>query len=69
MDPHLGQIVVPLDGSELAATALGPARALAAATGTSLRLVTTRWDHDTESPRQYLEGLTAQIASEHWTRS
>lgn len=65
MDPRIGQIVVPLDGSELAATALGPARALAAATGASLRLVTTRWGHDTERPREYLKGLAARLASEH----
>lgn len=64
MRTHIGQIVVPLDGSALAATALGPARALAAATGASLRLVTTRWDHDAESPGGYLEGLAARIEPE-----
>jgi len=46
------KVVVPLDGSPLAARALGPARSLAEATGASLALMTTRWDNEVAEGRE-----------------
>jgi nucleotide-binding universal stress UspA family protein len=47
-------VVVPLDGSELAARALGPARALADALGARIVLVTTHWEDGMGAAQQYL---------------
>jgi nucleotide-binding universal stress UspA family protein len=62
-------VVVPLDGSPLAATAIEPARALAEATGATVRLLAaeplTRWREQLHEANDYLEqqaastGLTA----------
>jgi nucleotide-binding universal stress UspA family protein len=55
------RVVVPLDGSEHAVRAVGPARALAEATGAWLRLVTTRWDNEVDHARQHLEHEAAAL--------
>jgi nucleotide-binding universal stress UspA family protein len=55
------EVVVPLDGSVLAAAALEPARSAALALGARLRLITTRWDHDVNGPREYLEHLARRL--------
>lgn len=48
------KLVVPLDGSALAESALIPAYEIARTTGAAVLLVTTRWDSDTETPQRYL---------------
>ncbi len=58
------EVVVPLDGSVLGATALEPARAAALALGAPLRLITTRWDDDLGSPREYLDRAAARLGGE-----
>jgi nucleotide-binding universal stress UspA family protein len=56
-------VVVPLDGSPLAATAIEPARALAEATGATLRLLAaeplTRWREQIHEANDYLEQQAA----------
>ncbi len=52
-------IVVPLDGSEFAARALPVARAFARKTGGRLLLMTTRWDDDVRTARDYLDEISA----------
>ncbi len=56
-------VVVPLDGSPLAATAIGPARALAEATGATLRFLTaeplTLWREQIPEAKEYLEQQAA----------
>lgn len=54
-------IVVPLDGSTLAEHALPVAETLADRLGSDLLLVTTRWDHDPQSPQAYLERVADRI--------
>lgn len=51
------RVVVPLDGSSLAETAIPHARAIAA--GGRLTLVTTTWDGDGAKPEEYLEAQAA----------
>jgi nucleotide-binding universal stress UspA family protein len=58
------EVVVPLDGSVLAASALEPARSVAAALGAKLRLITTRWDHDVDGPHDYLDRLAARLGAD-----
>jgi nucleotide-binding universal stress UspA family protein len=53
----LREIVVPVDGSELAAKAFAPAQAVAMATGAGVRLVTTAWDHEVDEADAYLRRL------------
>lgn len=55
------KVVVPLDGSPLAARALGPARSLAETTGASLALMTTRWDNEVAEARKYLQEQAAAL--------
>jgi nucleotide-binding universal stress UspA family protein len=52
-------IVVPLDGSEFAARALPVARAFVRQTGGRLLLMTTRWDDDVRTARDYLDEISA----------
>lgn len=52
-------VIVPLDGSARAETAITHARAIAA--GGPLTLVTTRWDRDGSKPREYLEHLEEEL--------
>jgi nucleotide-binding universal stress UspA family protein len=52
-------LVVPLDGSELAARALPVARAFVRQTGGRLLLMTTRWDDDVRTARDYLDEISA----------
>jgi hypothetical protein len=47
-------IVVPLDGSDFAATAVPVAAAYMKGCGGRLLLMTTRWHGDELEPRQYL---------------
>ena len=54
-------LVVPLDGSELAARALPVARAFVRQTGGRLLLMTTGWDDDVGKARDYL----AEISEDH----
>jgi nucleotide-binding universal stress UspA family protein len=64
-------ILVPLDGSELAERALGPARQLAVATGATLLLVQVVPEHDRgaatglsdeiEDAQRYLAGLASRL--------
>jgi nucleotide-binding universal stress UspA family protein len=61
----LARIVVPLDGSRLAATAVGPARSLAEVTGASLLLMTTHWDDDVGGAEEYLAGQAARLDVGH----
>jgi nucleotide-binding universal stress UspA family protein len=53
-------VVVPLDGSPRAETALAHARAIAR--GAPLTLVTTMWGRDGDAPRKYLEQQAAALA-------
>jgi nucleotide-binding universal stress UspA family protein len=55
------KVVVPLDGSALAERALGPGRALAEKAATPLVLLTSRWDRDVDTPRQYLKQTAADL--------
>jgi nucleotide-binding universal stress UspA family protein len=48
-------IIVPLDGSDFAATAVPIAAALVQPRAGRLVLVTTRWDSDANEPQEYLE--------------
>lgn len=52
-------VVVPMDGSPLAASAIGPASVLAEATGASLRLLTAEplvpWHEQLQEAKEYLE--------------
>ena len=48
-------IIVPLDGSDFAATAVPIAAALVQPRGGRLVLVTTRWDGDANEPQEYLD--------------
>ena len=52
-------LVVPLDGSEFAARALPVARAFVRQTGGRLLLMTTRWDDDVRTARDYLDEISA----------
>jgi nucleotide-binding universal stress UspA family protein len=56
-------VVVPVDGSPLAASAIGPAGALAEATGASLRLLTAEplvlWHEQLQEAKEYLEKQAA----------
>jgi nucleotide-binding universal stress UspA family protein len=54
-------VVVPLDGSDLAARALRPARALAEATGASLRLMTTHWEDGEGGATRYLQDQAERL--------
>lgn len=54
-------IVVPLDGSEFAERALGPATVLASRLDTGLRFVTTRWGDDAVAPARYLEEVASRV--------
>ena len=56
------RIIVPLDGSPRAETALPHARALAA--GGPLLLVTTSWDGDATAPREYLQRMAADTSDD-----
>jgi nucleotide-binding universal stress UspA family protein len=59
----ISKVVVPLDGSPLAATAIGAARALAEATGATLELMTaeplTVWHEQIPEAKAYLEHQAA----------
>jgi nucleotide-binding universal stress UspA family protein len=53
-------IIVPLDGSELAESALKPGIALASRSGAELVLITTRWaDTSGDTPQNYLDARIA----------
>ena len=54
-------MVVPLDGSDFAATAVPVATTLMRRRGGRLVLVTTRWDDDASEPREYLDKVAAEI--------
>jgi nucleotide-binding universal stress UspA family protein len=56
-------VIVPLDGSARAETAIPHARAVAA--GGLLTLVTTMWDRDGSKPREYLEQQAAGMLADH----
>ncbi len=56
----LTTLIVPLDGSPLAETALSPARALADKAGAQLRIVRAAWD-DEEEARDYLSRVAADL--------
>ena len=58
------KVVVPLDGSPLATSALAPARSLAERAGASLLLMTTRWDDDVALAREHLEEQAALVGSD-----
>jgi nucleotide-binding universal stress UspA family protein len=60
----VAKVVVPLDGSALAARALGPAQALAKRTGASLLLLSTRWDDAVDPAREYLQRQAAELGFE-----
>jgi nucleotide-binding universal stress UspA family protein len=53
-------VIVPLDGSERAERALGPAAAVARVYGAHLLLVTTRWEHRSDEARRYLRTLASR---------
>lgn len=53
--------MVPLDGSPFAARALTPARSLAERVGASLLLLTTRWDHEVDEAREYLDEQAGEL--------
>jgi nucleotide-binding universal stress UspA family protein len=55
----MAEVVVPLDGSPLSERALPFAVAMAA--GGPVTLVTTKWDHDVVSARDYLEARAAEL--------
>jgi len=55
------KVVVPLDGSSLSASALGPGGSLADAMNASLLLMTTRWDDEVGGAREYLEKQAAAL--------
>lgn len=55
------EVVVPLDGSVLAAAALEPARSAALALGARLRLISTRWDDDVDGPCEHLDHLARRL--------
>ena len=61
-------VVVPLDGSALAASALGPSQALADATGAVLRLVTvlpmTLWEDRVRDARDHLDEQADRLGIE-----
>lgn len=58
------KVVVPLDGSQLAARSLVPARTLAERTGACLLLMTTHWDGEVDEPRDHLEKQAADLGFE-----
>ena len=74
MAPAMKTILVPLDGSELAARALGPARELAAARGASVLLLEVTPLHDPaahasqaaemERAGRYLAGVADQLRAD-----
>ena len=55
------RVVVPLDGSDVAARAIGPAHALAERTGAELVLLSTRWDDGVGEARDALNAQAAEI--------
>jgi nucleotide-binding universal stress UspA family protein len=57
----IAKVVVPLDGSLLAARALGPARALAERTGASLLLLMSVWGGAVGEPGEDLAGQAAAL--------
>jgi nucleotide-binding universal stress UspA family protein len=58
------KVVVPLDGSPLAAHALRPARSLAEATGASLLLLTTHWEDGVGGARAHLDQEAVRLGFE-----
>jgi nucleotide-binding universal stress UspA family protein len=59
----IDRIVVPLDGSERAATALGPARAIAERTGASVLLLRTVWGEDPDEVQRDLDAGAATLGA------
>jgi nucleotide-binding universal stress UspA family protein len=61
-EPVLKKLVVPLDGSTLAKSALAPAQLLAERIDATLVLLTTRWRHsDIEAPTRYLDARCHEL--------
>ncbi len=57
-------VVVPLDGSRRAATALGPARALARRTGATMVLFRVYWDENPNKVQQYLDAEAIRLGDQ-----
>jgi nucleotide-binding universal stress UspA family protein len=56
-------IIVPLDGSPLAETAVGPGRDLATRFGADLLLVRASWRRPPDDEERYLQGVAADLDS------
>jgi nucleotide-binding universal stress UspA family protein len=62
-------IVVPLDGSPQAETALGPAQSLAEGFGAELKLIRAAWPHPSVEEERYLAAVAASLPLQPVTTS
>jgi nucleotide-binding universal stress UspA family protein len=63
--PKVSNVVVPLDGSALAARAVAPAHALSEMVGATLTLMSTHWDDALKPAEAYLDEQAAELGADH----